>query len=91
MTVTVQIEQQLRRPTEEVGNVHCHVCSTIGGEAAAVASCRGCGAGLCLPHAERTSARVGGALLVTCDHDTLSPARPAPASRRGSGLRAVAL
>jgi len=64
--------------------MNCYECAKAGHDSAAVAVCRGCGAGLCMHHLHIEATRTAGGTDIACDHDTWSPseARAALAEER---------
>jgi hypothetical protein len=58
----------------------CYVCARAGDDAAAVAICPHCSAGLCLVHVTETARDEGpGGLRLSCGHSTWSRATTATA------------
>jgi hypothetical protein len=51
----------------------CYECAKRADNVAAVAVCRGCGAGLCMDHLHEEANRTVGGMNVSCEHDTWRP------------------
>jgi hypothetical protein len=63
--------------------MNCHECARAGRAVAAVATCRTCGAGLCLHHVHQAAISFpAGGTTYACTHDTWS----AGAARTALGL-----
>ncbi len=61
----------------------CYECAKRDDHIAAVALCRGCGAGLCMDHLHEEATRTVGGMNVSCEHDTWSPAEAGAAAASG--------
>ncbi len=65
----------------------CYECSRAGKREQAVATCRGCQAGLCETHLRETAVYFAtGGIRITCPHDTWLATPPGQTSMRPRSL-----